>query len=829
MDPSSTDREMNAVDSENKNNLLSDSWRLHQLVKSFGNPKHPYSRFSTGNLQTLSEDPISNGIDIRKNLLEFHQSHYSSNLMNLVILGKEDLDTLENWATELFKDVKNKNLSKTFNLEEPPILESSLPLVIHTVPVKDAWGVYLQWITEPTKHIFKKQIGNYLGSLIGHEADGSLFALLKEKGWANSLVAGNSSHYDDFDIFTIDIDLTKDGFEKRDEVIRLVFEYLEMMRKQGPQEWFYEEMKLLEDIEFKYLPLSRPYSYVHNVASLMSYNYPPEEILHGPYIFDDFDKDTLSSYVNQLTPERAVLVFISKEFEGQTTHEEKWYGTKYFLHDDSKAYMNQFENITSINENLRYPKPNEFIPNDLSLKEIEKFDTPVLIKNTPTAKCWHYPDTTFKVPHTNLRVSLQIPSSYSSPKAVVMTRVLINLYCNALNEFAYSAHVARISYNLSAGRALDLHVEGFSQKLPMFVKKLFEKIVNLEIQPDRFLLSKEKIFNVLKSKKKKHAYVVADEYMSLLSIDPEYRLDDLITSAEMLTLEDIRLFHSTYFKQMTAEWLICGNILKEEAIELVDGCEAIFNNKPVHHSLISNRRVVKPPKGKDVVFICDATDPENKNSALFNWYPISSSDNMRSVALAELCGSMLSEPAYSQLRTQEQLGYIVWASSRISYHVTGFRVTIQSEKSPDYLDERVEDFLSNTEQTLIDMPDKEFDSYRTALIARVLEKPHSLSQITNRFWGEINSKVYNFTKLKTVAKELETVTKQEFIDFFLKHIKNPETRRKYSVRLYSNTLGDIDKSRKSDEKTIYVTDAHVFKREMSIYKTSILSHEAIVI
>ena len=45
---SATDREVNAVDSENDKNLQSDSWRMFQLEKKTCNPKHDFGKFGTG-------------------------------------------------------------------------------------------------------------------------------------------------------------------------------------------------------------------------------------------------------------------------------------------------------------------------------------------------------------------------------------------------------------------------------------------------------------------------------------------------------------------------------------------------------------------------------------------------------------------------------------------------------------------------------------------------------------------------------------------------------------------------------------------------------------
>jgi insulysin len=85
---SCTEREILAVDSENKKNLQSDMWRMYQLEKSTSSKQHSYWRFGTGNKQTLWDDPVSQGRNVRSELLEWYGRHYSANVMKLVVLGK---------------------------------------------------------------------------------------------------------------------------------------------------------------------------------------------------------------------------------------------------------------------------------------------------------------------------------------------------------------------------------------------------------------------------------------------------------------------------------------------------------------------------------------------------------------------------------------------------------------------------------------------------------------------------------------------------------------------------------------------------------------------
>ena len=86
--PSCTSRELNAVDSENSQNLQSDGWRAMQVSKAVSSEAHPFHQFATGNAQTLRSDPAEQGVDIRSELLAFHARYYSAHRMKLCVLGK---------------------------------------------------------------------------------------------------------------------------------------------------------------------------------------------------------------------------------------------------------------------------------------------------------------------------------------------------------------------------------------------------------------------------------------------------------------------------------------------------------------------------------------------------------------------------------------------------------------------------------------------------------------------------------------------------------------------------------------------------------------------
>eukprot|EP00058_Branchiostoma_floridae_P015652 XP_002601140.1 hypothetical protein BRAFLDRAFT_75587 [Branchiostoma floridae] len=267
----SKDRELNAVDSENEKNLKSDMWRLHQLEKATADQKHPFSKFGTGNKYTLSERPAQLNLDVRDELLKYHSTYYSANVMALSVLGKEDLDSLSRLVVDKFASVENKNVK----VPEFPI------------------------------HPFQEEHlrpGHYLGHLIGHEGPGSLLSLLKAKGWVNSLVGGQREGGNGFMFFTVNVDLTEEGLGHVYDIVTHIFQYLEMLRQAGHKEWIFNECKDLSALKFRFKDKEMPRNYTSHLAGLLQ-QYPLDHVLVAPYLCEDYKPELIDDVLSKLTPE----------------------------------------------------------------------------------------------------------------------------------------------------------------------------------------------------------------------------------------------------------------------------------------------------------------------------------------------------------------------------------------------------------------------------------------------------------------------------------------------------------------------------------------------
>jgi insulysin len=248
----SLDRERQAVDSEHGKNLHNDYWRLFQLTKSLASPKHPFYGFGSGNSETLD---IPN---IRDRLIEFYKEHYSASNMSLVVLGTESLDQLETLVVDYFTEVPSPDTYQPF---QPPSMKpfEDLPIRVNVIPVKEhTRSVNLSFPLPQQQSHYKSKPTRYLSHLLGHEGQGSVLSLLKELQWAHELSAGESRSCSDFASFDVSVTLTTNGLEHVNDVVEVIFAYLNHLKQVGPQEWVFEETSTVADCSFRFLSKRNP-------------------------------------------------------------------------------------------------------------------------------------------------------------------------------------------------------------------------------------------------------------------------------------------------------------------------------------------------------------------------------------------------------------------------------------------------------------------------------------------------------------------------------------------------------------------------------------------
>jgi insulysin len=223
---SATGRELSAIDSENSKNLQSDQWRMAQLSRWMASPDHPQHKFGTGNSSTLVDlparpvslrlAPVAGGsvaatvsgvcappLRVRDALIAFHAKHYSANAMRLCVLGRQSSDDLEAMVLPLFAPIPNTD--RLYPVWGGQPYARSMRRALVSLPVRQLRLLTVLWPLPPIKSLWRSKPYRYISHLLGHESEGSLLSLLKDKGWVDSLCAGESASASDFAVFELQV------------------------------------------------------------------------------------------------------------------------------------------------------------------------------------------------------------------------------------------------------------------------------------------------------------------------------------------------------------------------------------------------------------------------------------------------------------------------------------------------------------------------------------------------------------------------------------------------------------------------------------------------
>ena len=552
---SATERELAAVDSEFAKNVQSDAWRLQQLLKSAADPRHPWSRFNAGNRSTLSEGgaaPVASGPaaagsaaagpaaagpaasgpagsphaagSVRAALIDFHRAHYSANRMSLAVLGREDLDKLEALVVPRFVEVPNLDLPPPA-WPHPPYPDEAMGRRFAVVPVKDHSFLTLTWAVPSIRDQYRSKPCRYVSHILGHEGVGSLLSLLKRRGWADELMAGETQSHSDFATFVVTITLTELGDAHVDEMVPLVFACLRMIAtEQPPPRWVFDETGGVSRMRLRFLDAIDPSEAALHISQSLQ-QVPPKHALVASFLYDEWAPEQITALLALLTPPGMIMTHVSPMHKATAQMREPWFGTSYSVAPIDAALLDACVSPPHP-EGLRWPDANEFVPTEFALvceqeeaaeeaagrktaggvttsspaSAVDVTDAtdadgssvlatalaargeltpPTLVHDAALCEVWHKVDRSFRRPKTNLYMDVVSPATCASAGAAMATALLFRLLSDELTEFAYPAEIAGLTYMVRRHTTgFYIVVEGHAHKLPLLLKRCSTKSQN---------------------------------------------------------------------------------------------------------------------------------------------------------------------------------------------------------------------------------------------------------------------------------------------------------------------------------------------------------------
>ena len=637
---SATDREMNAVDSENAKNLQNDYWRFNQLYKHFANKEHAFHKFGTGNLTTLSTRPKEEGIDVREALLAFHTEYYSASIMKLVLYGKESVEELESIARNLFSTIRNTKREAP-RIMDCPFTSNQLGYRVHVAPVKDLNLIEAVWPVLSQRSAYLQKPHRYLSHLIGHEGAGSLLSELKRKGYANEISAGLSKDEKEWAMFSITVDATDEGIAHVDEVVSAMYAYIAMLKSNAPEKWIFTETQEIAQMNFRFRNKERPINYTSTLAGRM-HKFPMHHILTGIHLLSEFIPEQVTTLLNAFQPHLMRLTVVSKTFDGKTESVEPWYSTPYSEMALSSELMTLWskssDNVT--NTVFTLPEVNDLISTNFELVESLKknllseieMDTekkesfskvPEIVLDTPGARCWYKLDSVFRKPKLSFLLHIVTPKAYGNIVDSVLTDLYIRYVNDALTESVYDAELAGMKYVLSHSiKGIEIYLSGYHHKLPQLATRVLSSllstadIITTDIYNRVFAKAARDYANFSQEQPYQHA--IYDS--SYLVETPRWRHEeklDVMTNGNCITEKALQDHGKALFSTLFLEALVHGNVLAKDAVCMMkNALDSLRSPSPLPLSQVPALRVVHLEAQCDYIYQADEPNLENNNSAI---------------------------------------------------------------------------------------------------------------------------------------------------------------------------------------------------------------------
>ncbi|MEA3290761.1 MAG: insulinase family protein, partial [Pseudomonadota bacterium] len=451
-------RERNIVHSEYQARRKEDGRRLWAAGRQAMNPEHPMSRFSVGSVDTLADRPDDK---VRDDLIDFYRKNYSAGIMTLAVVGREPLDQLQTWVREQFSKIPNTDAAAQ-SFPQPLYGDERLPARLGLVPEKDQHRVSFAFPIPSTFTHYAAKPVRYISNLLGHEGQGSLLSLLKEKGWAEGLSAGAGYMDEAQGTFEVSVALTAEGLNHIDEVGGLLFQMIRLIDEQDVEEWRYREEQQLAETEFRYREESDAASYARSLSASLQ-RYPVQDVLRGPYIMESYRPRLIRKFLGFLRPDNLLLTVVDKKHE--TDAVTPLYEVAYRLRALDKAVLESWR-TAKIAPRLKLPPPNPFIPQDLAMTPAgDDGQVPQRVEKHPGIELWHQQDTSFGAPRAGFYFSVQSPLASESARSVVLTELYARMVQDQLTELSYPAYLAGLEYQLYRhSRGVSVRINGYSDK-----------------------------------------------------------------------------------------------------------------------------------------------------------------------------------------------------------------------------------------------------------------------------------------------------------------------------------------------------------------------------
>ncbi|EJT6388348.1 pitrilysin, partial [Escherichia coli] len=561
--------------------------------------------------------------------------------------------------------------------------------------------------------------------------------------------------------------LTDKGLANRDQVVAAIFSYLNLLREKGIDKQYFDELANVLDIDFRYPSITRDMDYVEWLADTMI-RVPVEHTLDAVNIADRYDAKAVKERLAMMTPQNARIWYISpKEPHNKTAY---FVDAPYQVDKISAQTFADWQKKAA-DIALSLPELNPYIPDDFSLiKSDKKYDHPELIVDESNLRVVYAPSRYFaSEPKADVSLILRNPKAMDSARNQVMFALNDYLAGLALDQLSNQASVGGISFSTNANNGLMVNANGYTQRLPQLFQALLEGYFSYTATEDQLEQAKSWYNQMMDSAEKGKAFEQAIMPAQMLSQVPYFSRDERRKILPSITLKEVLAYRDALKSGARPEFMVIGNMTEAQATTLARDVQKQLG---ADGSEWCRNKDVVVDKKQSVIF---EKAGNSTDSALAAVFVPTGYDEYTSSAYSSLLGQIVQPWFYNQLRTEEQLGYAVFAFPMSVGRQWGMGFLLQSnDKQPSFLWERYKAFFPTAEAKLRAMKPDEFAQIQQAVITQMLQAPQTLGEEASKLSKDFDRGNMRFDSRDKIVAQIKLLTPQKLADFFHQAVVEPQ-------------------------------------------------------
>ncbi|AAP05553.1 insulinase family protein [Chlamydia caviae] len=724
-DQEDIDREKNAVHQEFVMHPNNDLRRVHRIQQLIAPQGHPIQRFGCGNAFTLAKVKS-------QDMHAWFQQHYHPENMIAVIHTVEPIEKAVKIFPKIFSKIPSKKNSlskKTFSLPETDLSAGKLYInsaVEPTASIKIYWHLY---------NTSQAPFGCYaaLAYVLNHEATGSLVSLLKKEKLITGFDSGFYKTSDSTGNFTIYYQLTEKGEREYSKVLLHTFKYLHQIQEEGIPAYCLKDISTINTLEYCYSSKTDLFRTLQEqIADLIDEDlstFPYQSLVYPKYSPEE---------------EQNILKILSDPYQAHyvlsTKNPENW--QKAIKHHDTIFKMDYYEaslpDLESYKqafaqERMALPQPNIYIPKNIEVTGISRTENnefpfkPQLAYKDSGLTLYYCEDYFYTMPKLTINLRMRSPNiSRKNIRSLIATDLCsLAINENLLKEYYLAAQAGLFFSTSLRGDGLNLEVSGYNATAPILLKSILSSL-KPSIEKERFDIHKQRLIETYQRKISECPIRAGMDRLWSYTLNDVYSYQDKLSALQTMDFEEVENFSKILFEQLHVEAMVLGPPSKKQEQELVTIVKDFVSAYPTYEAdafyyqrqdkKISNIKIDYPLSGNAMLLVLQDTH----------------SSSIEHIVATEMMFKWLHHIAFSHLRTEQQLGYVIGAC----YHEpllcpSGLFYIRSNAYTPQELVAKTKTFIEEVALSpeKFGMSEQYFSDLKDAYIKNITDPTHSLESM----------------------------------------------------------------------------------------------------